>query len=369
VGRNLDPWGFAPFHEQPSFPSIASHRDAYPTACPGEVLYGDLGDIRDAVVELLAYTSPDPEPSPAEFAIGDTVEVVVQDAAQRAGPGTDFTRLRRLNVGDRFTVIDGPVANGGFVWYNLDGARGVGWVASEMLEEAEGGPPPEFVEGDQVVVNTDILNMRASPGLDGSIITQLYQGDQGTVLDGPVADDGYDWYRLQTSRGTGWCASDFLRKTGGPQPQGLAVGATVTVDTDLLNLRDAPSLDGDVIAVLAFGTRLTITGASESADGYTWYPVSSATQGDGWCAGSFLSPTSAPAEEPFAPGDRVRVFDGELNLRESAGLSATVLAVLPDGRLLDVIAGPIETDGYTWYEVTDEDFGAGWCAGEYLELA
>lgn len=69
-----------------------------------------------------------------------------------------------------------------------------------------------------------------------------------------------------------------------------AEGDQVVLDADHINLRDAPSADGGVIADLAIGTELTITGAAVEADGYVWYPVGTGDGQSGYVAADFLLP-------------------------------------------------------------------------------
>ena len=62
------------------------------------------------------------------------------------------------------------------------------------------------------------------------------------------------------------------------------------INGDELNLRDAPTLAGGVVAQLALGTEATITGGPIPADGYWWYQIGlTGTDGDGWVAGEFLT--------------------------------------------------------------------------------
>lgn len=71
---------------------------------------------------------------------------------------------------------------------------------------------------------------------------------------------------------------------------GLQAGATATVTEDGVNLRSKPSTSGDVVATLSAGTQVTITGPSDAAEGYTWWPIETADGTKGWIAGDFLQP-------------------------------------------------------------------------------
>lgn len=73
-------------------------------------------------------------------------------------------------------------------------------------------------------------------------------------------------------------------------------GQTVYVNDSDVRLRDAPTTDSNIVTGLTLGQALVITGASESADGITWWPVTSPDDEtiSGWVAAQFLS------EEPPA---------------------------------------------------------------------
>lgn len=360
VGRNLDPWGTADFHEQSDFPTIASHRDSFPTElCPGDLLYADLDYIRNAVAQVLSYqTDLD---SDAAFQDGDEVRIIYDTTNLRSGPGFDYSILRELPWDSHFLVNDGPVTNDDVTWYKLNGDLGIGWCVENNLELVSGGNE-EFAVGDSVVVKTDGLRMRSSPGLFASVVARLVTGEEGTVTDGPNRADGYDWYQLETGEGTGWCASEFLVAKQEPSDE-FQPGDIVAVDTDLLRLRTSPTTSAATVATMPTGAQLRIEGLPESADGYTWYEVSSDSYGAGWCAGEFLIAAG------FARGDDVRVIDGSLNLRSGPGIDREVVAVMADSSLVSVTGGPTGAGGYSWYEVTSDAYGDGWCVGQYLSLA
>jgi uncharacterized protein YgiM (DUF1202 family) len=147
----------------------------------------------------------------------------------------------------------------------------------------------------------------------------------------------------------------------------FAVGDEAFVDTDRLNLRDAPGLSADVVAVLEQGLVVTVTGGPSTASGYTWYEVETGGGSSGWVAGLYLSPTETNAD--YVVGDRVEVADGPLNLRDGAGLDADVLAQLVTGAIVEITDGPQASDGYAWYEVDVDGVPDGWVAGEFLAPA
>jgi hypothetical protein len=148
-------------------------------------------------------------------------------------------------------------------------------------------------------------------------------------------------------------------------PAGIAAfgqGDVVTVTTDRVNLRDIPGLAGTSIAVLATGATGRILDGPRTSDGFSWYHVES-NAGTGWGVGKFFDLAS---NSPVA-GYRARVVEGELNLRVEPDAGSDIRAVLPDGAMVDVLAGVESADGYQWLNVMSSAYGSGWVVDKYLQ--
>lgn len=153
-----------------------------------------------------------------------------------------------------------------------------------------------YEPGENVMVNTDMLNVRAEPGLSGAVITAYPYGTVGNVHDGPVDADNYRWYQITVYGAggpvTGWCAGVYLLPTtsdGG----GTGKPAIVVVDGPV-NLRDAPGLSSTVIGTYPTGATGTYqgTGRSIEADGYEWINVRMDNDGQfGSMATAFVTET------------------------------------------------------------------------------
>jgi hypothetical protein len=66
-------------------------------------------------------------------------------------------------------------------------------------------------------------------------------------------------------------------------------GTNVVVIESGVNLRDAPTVEGEIVQVLEIDTALVVTGGPEEADGYTWYQVEDPSTGaEGFIASNFL---------------------------------------------------------------------------------
>jgi uncharacterized protein YgiM (DUF1202 family) len=235
------------------------------------------------------------------FTAGDQVEVATDALNLRNAAGLTSEILDTMPLGTTVTVLDGPVTADGIPWYQVDASGfGEGWVAAGFLALASEAPET-FPAGSVLVVNTDLLNLRAGPSLSEEILAQLPSQALVTVISGPEQADGHDWYEVETDEGNGWVAGTFLANPADL----IAVGDTVQVIDGSLRLRAEPGLDADILDVMPEGTELEVTDGPEQADGHTWFQVESDTFGPGWAAGEFLlviesgaTPTPSPTPSP-----------------------------------------------------------------------
>jgi hypothetical protein len=79
-----------------------------------------------------------PPAATGKFTIGQTVVVTgtgKDKLSFRAGPGTDYKRVRVVKDGVKLTVIGGPQEADGFTWWQLKAPNGqVGWAVEDYLK-------------------------------------------------------------------------------------------------------------------------------------------------------------------------------------------------------------------------------------------
>lgn len=240
------------------------------------------------------------------------------------------------------------------------GARAVG----DVVIGQPSAPNTGLAIGDTVYVTSDSLNVRSGPGTGYTVIDIMSNGQNGLIIDGPVYADGYTWFQLTYVGGTsdGWVAGEFLGlvSTGG----GLAVGDTVAVVSDALNVRSGPGLGYAIIDVMVYGQNGLIIDGPADADGYTWYKLTYVGgTSDGWVAGDYLGYVSGGG---FSIGDSVYVTAGTLNVRGGAGTGFAVVDYLYYGDVATIVSDPYPADGYIWYQLVYGNSFYGWVAGEYL---
>ncbi len=150
-------------------------------------------------------------------------------------------------------------------------------------------PTPPSASARFTVANTGGrgLHMHANPSLRAPVMTSLPEGTRMAVAGGPVQAEGYTWWKLSGTPGTGWSAvGNWL--TPAPSPGGT-VGVANTGGLGL-RMHANPTLTAPVVTTLPEGTRMVVAGGPVQAEGYTWWKLSG-TPGTGWSAvGNWLVP-------------------------------------------------------------------------------
>lgn len=329
-----------------------------------------------------ADIGPVPEPISA---VGQRYRVT-EGMNFRSGAGLGFGVIGALGVGATGSVIGGPTDRDGYRWWQLRTDNGTqGWAAANWLVTTGGtstpteptDPPPpssnKFAVGDTARV-TEGLNMRSGAGTGHGVISVLPVGTTGRVSAGPQNANGYVWWRIETSRGTGWVVENWIARQGGgstptptdPPPSSgskFSTGDGARV-TEGLNMRNGAGTGNGVVAVLPAGSTGTIVGGPQSASGYTWWRIQT-SRGTGWVVENWISPSGSSGSTPrFANGDTARVTE-PLNLRTGAGTGNGVIAVLPVGATGTVVGGPQSANGYIWWRI-ETSRGTGWAAQDWL---
>ena len=200
-------------------------------------------------------------------------------------------------------------------------------------------------------------------------------GDLACIAGGPVAGDGYDWYRTAE----GWIAGDFCELydrqgcASDPRPpaQYLPGDGLYVVDPPV-NVRSGPSVSRRSEGLLEYLTEVCVLDGPEYADGYEWYHVRGGGL-TGWVAEQFFGLVgfgychTTVDGGAFKPNDVIHVHDGPVNIRDNPSLSGSILGTFPLWQRLTVLAGPVYADAYEWYEVTDGAL-TGWIAGIFCSF-
>lgn len=261
----------------------------------------------------------------------------------------------------------GAVRNVGLTSIRLAGALllvivlSAGLIAPDRVAAAN-----TFAPGDPVVT-TDTVNVRTRADTSADIRAVASAGQPFTVgLIRARTADGFTWYRVSTATRVnyGWIASDFLEID-----LPVEEGDCAVVTDGPLNLRSAAGTSRSVVTVLADGTDLTVlTEAPVRVDGFLWHRVTD-QEAEGWVATQFIEVSfeCGSTDQPVIQvGQPIRVFDGPLNAREDADLSADIDFVLADEAVATVTDGPVDADGFVWWEVETAGGSTGWVVDDFV---
>ena len=280
-----------------------------------------------------------------------------------------------------------------FLWALLLLLAGMLLAAPAGIALAQEDTP--FGEDVVTATTTANLNIRNAPSLDGDILETL---PAGTLVGFTgLTDESGDWVQVDAASGpTGWVAGAYLSNV----PDNLTVwtaddaaddeedvdeappfGEDVVTATTTVNLRirNAPSLEGETLTVLPFGTLVGFTGLTdESGD---WVQVDAADGPTGWVSATYLSNVpdnltvwtadDAADEEdvadetpPFGEDVVTATTTANLRIRSAPSLDGEILTVLPVGTVVG-FTGLTDESG-DWVQVDAADGPTGWVAAAYL---
>lgn len=193
-----------------------------------------------------------------------------------------------------------------------------------------------------VVVKSNNTNVRNAASTDSEVMTVVNAGDRLSVVSEEQGADGKTWYKVSINNVSGYVRSDTVNKEGEAnaaasvteepasdvQPVEASSSATVTsmpsqaatVKTDNVNVRSGASTGGDVVAKLASGAAVTLTGTTTDSSGKTWYQVNFINNGSnvtGFIREDFVEP--GEIVEPEAPAEEVPEGEGDADLAEIYG--------------------------------------------------
>jgi uncharacterized protein YgiM (DUF1202 family) len=316
--------------------------------------------------------SPDELEPESRFLVGDSVIVGDPEGLNlRSEPSTGTGVIRSLPTGTPGVVVEGPRLGDRVTWLRIRTSLATGWCVEQYLDESPG--PVQFASsfavGDVVKVDTDSLNLRERPGIDAPVLASLGTGVVATVIDGPTLASNLNWLRLDTQYGRGWCVDTFLvGSDAAPARRSPEVGDVVYVDTDGVNLRDAAAIDAKVNVILLSQETGTVRDGPRNADGYAWFLVEAA-RGSGWAASRYLGVGNPDPlnSTNVSVGDMVGLSTDGINVRATTSLSSKVIKILLAGDVVEVLEGPRQAEGYTWFRLAT-DLGAGWAVDQYLTV-
>ncbi|MBI2591851.1 MAG: fibronectin type III domain-containing protein [Candidatus Brennerbacteria bacterium] len=257
------------------------------------------------------------------------------------------------------------------------------------------------------------LSVRNVGSLMGVSLGYQNSGAPGTVIGGPVQSGGYTWWQINYDFSPdGWSAENWLVVSTVPAPATVqntitqtvvSTSSQTTTTTSLntafsigqrikttagLNVRDGASLTALKLGIQYSGSKGTIIGGPVQSGGYTWWQINYDFSPDGWSVGNWMvadtsassvaSTTSSITQQSsqtavvsisgiskFALNQRIKTTAG-LNVRDGASLTALKLGIQYSGSKGTVIGGPVQSGGYTWWQINYDFSPDGWSAENWL---
>jgi len=242
-------------------------------------------------------------PGPNALA-GLTSEILGDGVASQLPTGQTAISIDRLILepGESIPVSDVPtmlsLEDGRFDFTAVSGETQVSRTATPGPQDAA-APDEEFslAAGDAAFFPTGMEEVER-PESDGQVtmlrmtITEIPTGDAAaSPVASPVAEDGAEQAVIEiTEAPEPTPAPTQAAETADDGVFGI--GDVVAVNEVDVRLRDAPTVDSNIVTGLDQGAEFTITDGPLEADGFVWFAVESTVDPGivGWIAADFISP-------------------------------------------------------------------------------
>lgn len=283
-----------------------------------------------------------------------------------ASTGTSVLGLLRLGASVEIVETTGD-------WYKVtatvNGTTKSGYVYSSYIT----------VGGNQVtsgngVVNVSALNVRSAASITSKSLGIIKSGTSLTV----TGTSG-DWYAVNVNL-NGQTVAAYVYKTyitmgadtSSSQEPTVSISGTGTVNAYALNVRSGASTSTSVVACIASGKEVSITG--QTGD---WYQISTTVNGKtitGYVYAQYITKSAQAAAPDNSTNNDVQVDTtvsskgkinaSALNVRTGASTSSSVVTVLAQGTVVTITS---EADG--WYGITATTGGktiTGYASAQYI---
>lgn len=145
----------------------------------------------------------------------------------------------------------------------------------------------------------------------------------------------------------------------------------VTEDGGPLNMRAGAGMASATNGTIPNGTHLTVNKGPISDADFNWYEATYDGR-DGWVAAYYLvvEPDIPPVDpSAYTFGTNIQV-SGSFSLRSQPSTSAGVIATVPNGTWGFIMAGPVDANGYRWYQLRLQGYTTdGWMADTGFRIA
>ena len=297
----------------------------------------------------------------------------------RSGPGTNYSSKGVIALGTTVTVTDTSNSE----WYAVRLSNGsTGYIFAQYLKlnsssSATATPAPTQAPSgsEQSAKTTEYVNFRSGPGTNYSSKGVIALGTTVTVTD----TSNSEWYAVRLSNGsTGYIFAQYLKlnssssATATPAPTQAPSGSEQSAKTtEYVNFRSGPGTNYSSKGVIALGTTVTVTDASNSQ----WYKVKLSDGTEGYLFSEYLKvtsgnidsakPSAKPTPTPAPSNGTVQAkTTSDLNVRKGPGTSYGIIKVID----MNVNVTVTEATNSSWYKVKLSDGTEGYLAAQYLKI-
>lgn len=156
-----------------------------------------------------------------------------------------------------------------------------------------------------------------------------------------------------------FCAAAVLLST---VPQTVVSAATLSaVTTDYLNVRSGAGLNQKVLFTLAKGASVNILDNSNAS----WAKIQTSSGKTGYCSKQYLKISGQPSPSGASPAVGTAVATDNLNLRNGAGMSYSIILTIKKGTAVTVLG----SSNSAWVQVRTSSGETGYCSEQYLKIA
>ena len=207
----------------------------------------------------------------------------------------------------------------------------------------------------KTATTTENLNLRDKASTSGAILITIPKGNTVTLLSDKSSNG---WYQVSYEGKIGYASGTYLQEN---VTNATSLGQT----TENLNLRQQANTNGSILAIIPKGETITLL-SDKDANG--WYQVSYLDK-TGYVYGDYItkisqgsnsSNTTTPSASTPIEGQTTE----NLNLRQQANTSASILTTIPKGTTIQVLA---DKDSNGWYKVNYSG-KIGYVSSSYLTI-
>jgi uncharacterized protein YgiM (DUF1202 family) len=287
-------------------------------------------------------------------------------------PRITSTRISLIGWGEQAPLLDVDPTG---AWYKIEYRGIIGWAASTWFQTVSGDastitPQAEASAATSIATTaraTGNVRIRNAPSFNGERVGLV---PWGAVVNVIALDPTQLWYQIEYEGVTGWTFKDWYRVNSGDVGSLITQATTVNSPSGVavrplgnLRLRARPSLNGEQIGLIGWGSRVPLLEIDASGN---WYKIEY-NGVVGWSSAAWFEVIegSLDAFRPVAASSAVTAQAlGNVKIRDSAGFNGARLGFVPWGGLVNVTA--VDASG-TWYQVTYEGI-TGWTFADWYQI-